>query len=200
MATECIFPIPIYLSTIENFHIQQKFKDVHSKLTAENKLNYKKDRTPTHKLSSNDFSDNLIEEYDLVEFKNELMAHLSEYLKEINRPHRVEQVKITASWMTSYTAGDYAQQHCHGVADISGVYYVNAMTDDAKFYFSSPTRTLKSSYIFNHILDKKYIEPKTGTIVLFPGWLEHGVETQVSNQERVSVSFNLEFIRPNLIP
>jgi len=199
VTTEALFPIPIYVGTVENSDIQKKFKDLHSKLTLENKLNYKKDRTPTHKLSSSDFSDNLIEEYDLFEFKNELMSHLSKYLEEINRQSRVEQVKITASWMTSYTAGDYAQQHCHGVADISGVYYVKAVKDDAKFYFSSPNRILKSSYIFNHILDRKYIEPTTGTIVLFPGWLEHGVETQVSDQERVSVSFNLEFIRPTLV-
>jgi uncharacterized protein (TIGR02466 family) len=199
VTTECIFPIPIYVGTVDNLDIQKKFNIIHNTLTLENKLNYKKDRTPTHKLSSNNFSDNLIEEYDLFDFKNELMNHLSKYLEEIGRQSRVEQVKITASWMTSFTAGDYAQQHCHGVADISGVYYVKATKDDAKFYVSSPNRTLKSSYIFNHILDKKYIEPTTGTIVLFPGWLEHGVETQISDQERVSISFNLEFIRPHLI-
>ena len=58
---------------------------------------------------------------------------------------------------------------------------------------------MSSSYAFNQILDKKTIEPTAGMLILFPGWLEHGVETQLSDHKRVSVSFNLGFIRNHLL-
>jgi uncharacterized protein (TIGR02466 family) len=195
MGTEAIFPTPIYWATVDNPQIQQRFEKVYENLILDNKLHYKSNWADTHKISSMDFSDNLIEKADLFEFKNELMAHLSKYLEDVGRNSGVEQVKITASWMSLFSRGDYAHQHCHGAADISGVYYVKAIPDDAKFYFRSSNKGMSSSYAFNQILDKKIIEPTTGMLVLFPGWLEHGVETQLLDHERVSVSFNLEFIR-----
>ena len=195
MGTEAIFPTPIYWATVDNPQVQQRFEEVYANLISNNRLRYKPNWADTHKISSIDFLDNLIEEADLFEFKNELMNHLSKYLEDIGRTSGVESVKITASWMSVFSQGDYAHQHCHGAADISGVYYVKAIPNDAKFYFRSSKKGMSSSYAFNQILDKKTIEPTTGMLVLFPGWLEHGVETQLSDHKRVSVSFNLAFIR-----
>ena len=35
------------------------------------------------------------------------------------------------------------------------------------------------------------IEPKENMLLYFPGWLEHEVEPNNSNEERISISFNL---------
>ena len=35
------------------------------------------------------------------------------------------------------------------------------------------------------------MRPEEGRIYIFPGWLEHGVEENKSDQDRVSISFNV---------
>jgi len=35
------------------------------------------------------------------------------------------------------------------------------------------------------------MRPEEGRMYVFPGWLEHGVEENRSNQDRVSISFNV---------
>ena len=41
----------------------------------------------------------------------------------------------------------------------------------------------------------KSITPKPGTLILFPSYLEHKVEENLSNKERIVVSFNVALIR-----
>ena len=37
------------------------------------------------------------------------------------------------------------------------------------------------------------VNPTEGELILFPGWLDHGVQTNDTDDERVSVSFNIRF-------
>lgn len=36
------------------------------------------------------------------------------------------------------------------------------------------------------------ISPVDGMFILFPDWLEHGVSTQTTDGERISISFNIK--------
>ena len=42
------------------------------------------------------------------------------------------------------------------------------------------------------------ITPKAGTLVLFPSYLEHKVGENLSNEERIVVSFNISLIRKKM--
>ena len=37
------------------------------------------------------------------------------------------------------------------------------------------------------------ISAKTNKLIIFPSWLEHGVEPNMSNEDRISLSFNTIF-------
>jgi len=39
--------------------------------------------------------------------------------------------------------------------------------------------------------DEIRMKPEEGRIYVFPGWLEHGVEENQSDADRVSISFNV---------
>jgi uncharacterized protein (TIGR02466 family) len=39
--------------------------------------------------------------------------------------------------------------------------------------------------------DKVTYKPTAGRMLLFPSWLDHGVEPNLSDEERVCLSFNL---------
>ncbi len=38
------------------------------------------------------------------------------------------------------------------------------------------------------------VQPKTGSTVMFPSWLEHKVEFQRGDRSRISMSFNLDLV------
>jgi len=35
------------------------------------------------------------------------------------------------------------------------------------------------------------IDAKAGDLIIFPGWLQHSVDTNMSKEDRISISFNL---------
>ena len=43
-----------------------------------------------------------------------------------------------------------------------------------------------------------FIEPQEDMILFFPSWLEHDVEVNQSNEERISIGFNI-FVKPEHI-
>ena len=77
----------------------------------------------THKTSyaPSSATDNVIEQYDLVNFKNFLQQNMYEYLDNLNyqgnREYKME------SWVSAFELNDYGHIHDHGTADFSGVYY-----------------------------------------------------------------------------
>ena len=99
------------------------------------------------------------------------------------------------SWFSKFTPGDYAQIHNHKHVDISGVYYYKTNGDDGDFFFESPNPHLSTSYTFGHLGRRWEYKPKSGKILLFPGWLNHGVKTNETKDERISLSFNIIFSR-----
>jgi uncharacterized protein (TIGR02466 family) len=91
--------------------------------------------------------------------------------------------------------------HDHPNCLFSGVYYVKTPPDSGvlTFYdprnarvFMQPTVTSFTPYIADAI----DIEVQEGVIVIFPSWLKHGVAPNLSDRDRVSLSFNYVFVRP----
>jgi uncharacterized protein (TIGR02466 family) len=98
-------------------------------------------------------------------------------------------------WMTFMRKGSYAHIHSHGRADIAGVYYYLADETDANIFFVNPVKQMGQAACFEHLDKRLSVSPKIGKILLFPGWLEHGVETSTSDKERASISFNIRFVK-----
>ena len=90
--------------------------------------------------------------------------------------------------------------HSHPNNFLSGVYYVqsDAKANVIRFYdprpqaeVMMPPRTQRNVYNANLI----ELETKPGRLVLFPAWLKHDVPTNLSDRERISVSFDMMFPR-----
>ena len=93
-----------------------------------------------------------------------------------------------------FKKGNYAHIHKHGFSDISGVYYYRTNGSDGDIFFETPvTETGCSKFWSNHSLTFN-IAPEKGLIILFPGWLSHGVRTNTTDNQRISLSFNINYI------
>jgi uncharacterized protein (TIGR02466 family) len=200
MPVQACFAVPIYDSIIQPplFNvIQNDFREVENHLNKNNSFNHNKAWNPgTHRLSDSTFSKNLIIDFNLKVFEKELYNHIRSYLTTLGVPNgAMTEYKITGSWMTKTCKNEYAHQHHHGMADISGVYYYKTNGKDGSIGFRNMMKEF-TSLLFQYVPSDVMYEPKVGKIILFPGWLDHYVEPNTTDNERMSVSFNINFKRP----
>ena len=190
------FAVPIYSAFVDSnafSKIQYEFEQVYNDLKQNNKFQHN-EKSNSHLLSDITFTENLLVKHNTQTFLTELDRHLHNYITGIGADIPFD-YKIQSSWMTLNPKGAYAVVHSHGDADISGVYYFNTTGDDGDFFFETPNKLTKNSYCFKHWQCVSEHKPAIGKLMLFPGWLEHGVGTNMTDNNRISISFNIYFNR-----
>tara|TARA_B100000427_G_C15476068_1_gene580825 strand:+ start:277 stop:867 length:591 start_codon:yes stop_codon:yes gene_type:complete len=100
------------------------------------------------------------------------------------------------SWVNINGKGCYNKKHTHadGVVLLSGAYYVTVPENSGNILFSDPRPTVVHSFADSRYYNSYQIypiQPKENMLLLFPCWLEHQVEPNNSNEDRISISFNL---------
>ena len=95
-----------------------------------------------------------------------------------NNPHEVDMIAYDC-WGAIYREGDYTIMHNHWPQLWSFVYYVNCPSGSAPL-------------VFDKEVSKYSVEPKTGLMVMFPGWVNHSVPKH-EGKERIMVAGNLSF-------
>jgi len=193
-STEYWFPTPIYYSEILDPLVQNKFLAAYNKFIQEDKFQGPKGWN-SQLISDPSFSSNFIQDNNMEEFSRALDFHIKTYLTTLGSKAANTPYKMISSWMTLTKKGGYAHTHVHGDADISGVFYVRTNGKDGSIFFETPNKVSRNSFAFRHFQQRVTYPPSVGKLILFPGWLEHGVETNTEDYDRVSVSFNLVFER-----
>jgi len=109
--------------------------------------------------------------------------------------------KLANMWININKCGDYNTSHCHPNSIISGVLWIKCPQNCGSLVFSSPNQFSEHKLfesIDNNIKDNinyydsfMFRNPREGTLVLFPSHLYHEVEPNQSNENRISIAFNL---------
>ena len=104
-------------------------------------------------------------------------------------------------WININKPGDYNSRHNHPGSDLSGVFWVKSLQKSGDLTFYSPnvmTQIQQINSTKEEIGKKLFItptfqiEPLEGVIVLFPSDLSHAVQKNNSEEDRISVSFNID--------
>ena len=182
-----LYPTPVYSTQIGDFDNVQKelFSALNEK--AEFQMN---PVWASHYLTDIFFRLNVLEEFKLNKFTAELTKHIIEYCKYLNYNGNC---RITESWFSLFKKGNYGHMHHHGGSDISGVYYVKTNGEDGNLFFDSPNPHLGTSKVYSNLTPRHEFKPKEGNLMLFPGWLMQGIQTNTTDNERISLSFNVSF-------
>ena len=109
-----------------------------------------------------------------------------------------DKLRIFNSWANVNPTGAYNAAHTHPRNFISGCYYLQTPRDCGNIVFYSPLREkemIDASYRdFSVVTANNLIYPAVaGRVYLFPSWLQHGVQTNNSPEDRISMSFNVFF-------
>ena len=185
-----LYPTPVYVTpTINNFDsVQKEVLEAES----EAEYSYNGDWDDTHYLSGLD--GNVIHDENLREFAKELAYHVNVYCTNLEFPGK--RFMIESSWFSKFDRGNYAHLHNHGATDVSGVYYVKVPDGSSNIFFEPTNRHLETSEAFAALAKREELKANVGMLVLFPGWLQHGVRTNDTDDSRVSMSFNINFTEP----
>jgi hypothetical protein len=146
-----------------------------------------------HSLSDHTFQSNIIQQDDCGKIAGSISNALFEYLKMLGHsPSTVNGFSITESWLTHTINGESARQHNHGNIDVAGVYYIQSNAEtDGDLYFMAPESVRYCHKLYRMIDNQMSFPSEEGTMILFPGWLNHGTRMHTGNTPRISLSFNL---------
>ena len=118
--------------------------------------------------------------------------HLKPFIKEISEEIEQE-LNLTGAWLNINKKGDSNIQHCHPNSVISGVIYLQVNDNTGMINFKNPTSS--QHYPVNNAnptFGGSYsISPLVNEVVFFPSYLEHYVSANMSDEDRISIAFNL---------
>jgi len=105
-------------------------------------------------------------------------------------------------WFNVNGPGSRNSLHIHEDAFIAGAYYLQARPGQGALTLY---KDIQQDYILRSQAPVSSLtplsasavnyEPVTGRLVLFPGWVPHGVAANPTDEERVSVSFNVRLAK-----
>lgn len=109
-----------------------------------------------------------------------------------------EAFEITGCWATVLAKGAAHKVHSHPNNFLSGVYYVRVHPSANTINFHDPrsqARIIRPPVweLTAENTDQVVVTVANGNLLMFPSYLEHSVDANTSDAERVSISFNIMF-------
>tara|TARA_Y100001972_G_scaffold84497_1_gene102868 strand:- start:2569 stop:3171 length:603 start_codon:yes stop_codon:yes gene_type:complete len=187
-----IFPVPIHTISIDNFsQLQTQFIEL---AYQERIKNQGRTASNVGGYQSKPF---------LLRERNDV---LSQTLLNIitNLPCFKKSIEFDISaWVNINKSGDSNQNHNHPATNLAGVLWIKIPKNSGNIKLLSPYNFTAYGELFSYIdefqkqtncyYDYKY-EPKEGAMIIFPAHLIHKVEENKSNEDRISVSFNIDLL------
>lgn len=110
-------------------------------------------------------------------------------------------LNVESMWFNINKPYSYNSLHSHPGSYLSGVYYIKVPSNSGNISFRHPSAlqpiiTSHNAFKeYNNINCSKWFEePAAGKFILFPSWLEHEVSQNLSNEDRISIAFNTQFV------
>ena len=188
-----LFPTPVWTLTLNNY------KEINEKMFNFIKSEQNKDQLGIKKSNVNGWhsKDFDLKEEDPQNFIAFILPAIEQVMKDMNWERKKQTVKIDNMWAIINIGGSTNLRHQHGNSTISGAYYVRAPENcgDIVFYDPRPAAVYSHPTATNpNLLNAQVngIKPKEGALVLFPSYLDHSVNENLSNSERIVISFNIQ--------
>ena len=130
---------------------------------------------------------------DLVE---SLDSHVSLFCKDLEFDLDKKTLKLDSLWINILPMGGVHTSHIHPNSIISGTTYVSMPTGVSSIKFEDPRLPMmmaapkRKPKIRNELRNFIYISPEVGDVLLWESWLRHEVPMNMSEDERISISFN----------
>ena len=188
-----IFKTSIYCTNVFNETYKKYFIDKLEKCIKEKnqsfKSNYGGFQTPLFYLNTNNNNNDLEKKF----INDVIINHCSIFLKQfkIIKPFQLDNLNY---WVNKNYKGSSNKPHCHGFNCISGVYYLNTPKNSGDLVFLNIDKTTCKNGKFiddANFFSEFIIEPKEYDLILFFSETIHYVQSNNSEEDRISMAFNI---------
>ena len=189
------FSTPIWTSLVSNYN------EVNTKMMSY--IQSLRSNNPKGKMKSNLLgwhSENFnLQDPEPQFFINSISKNINELMIDMNWDLKNNKTNITGMWSIINPKNASNSRHIHSNNFISAAYYVKANKDsgDIVFYDPRSANSIRTPKVNEpNKLNSNFfsITPKEGLLVLFPSYLNHSVDLNNSDEERVVISFNIDLI------
>ena len=88
--------------------------------------------------------------------------------------------------------------HSHSLHHYVACYYIQAEgTGDLVFH--NPSNLLEECHPHAPFVSRMAFSPKAGDLIVWPEWMPHETEINLSKQQRINIAFNIRFQTPRMI-
>lgn len=134
------------------------------------------------------------------QLEKQLERHVKKFVSHLEMDISMKNLKMTRCWVNIMPAQVNHSMHIHPLSVVSGTFYLKTPKDCSALKFedprmegfmASPPRKEKAK-----IRNQRYFNfhPKPGQVVLFESWMRHEVPRNLSKSDRVSISFNFDWV------
>ena len=196
--THKLFPVPVFEFRIQNYkelnkelekYIYNLKKENPEGMNLSNKGGW---HSPYFKIGESEI---------LKDFVKIIQRYLSEIITvDFGWVFKNDKVIIEGMWSVINKKNSSNVRHVHPNCMLSAAYYVKAPKNCGKIKFWDPkdVKTMRYPSIekFTELSAEsvKY-EPEDGMLFIFPAYLHHAVEENLSNEDRIVISFNVDILK-----
>ena len=140
---------------------------------------------------------------------NQLIKQIINAVNVIHQISRKGEVQLTNFWINISGKGSSNTPHTHSGLTYSGVFFIKVPKEmkggrflfyrnfnEADFISTEYMGHFKEGYqMQGYDYPINTISPKENMLVVFPAWVPHAVEINLSDEERISLSFNFKLNR-----
>ena len=124
--------------------------------------------------------------------RHEILKNAANYAASLDL--EFDDLALRESWINVTSKGDFQHYHNHIPYDISGVFYYQTNSRDGNIVFKDPAVIKSTCKLLKKLPRTVRYSPKVGTLILFPSFLEHCVFHNETEDDRISISFNIDII------
>lgn len=135
------------------------------------------------------------------DLKDLIDQHVKEYIKYLEMEIPLHALEMTTCWVNVMPSSVTHSMHIHPLSTISGTYYLvtppkcsSLKFEDPRMvnFMASPPRKKNAREENQRFVE---VKPSSGNLVLFESWMRHEVPPNQSQSERISISFNYDWVK-----
>ena len=133
--------------------------------------------------------------------EKKIRPHVLAFAKNLQWDFDPKDLKVSTFWVNVMPQGTTHSFHHHPLSVVSGTLYLQVPKDASGIQFEDPRAGLMMACPPRKLTANPAqqthltLNPKAGELILFESWMKHQVPPNPSKQERISVSFNYDWIR-----
>jgi uncharacterized protein (TIGR02466 family) len=128
---------------------------------------------------------------EVADISGELAQHYSETDPTFDNVNKHKKKVFDINYWTNVNQpGSRNTMHTHFISHFTAVYYLQG-TDTGSLRIMNPANMLNCYRPGGPFVRDFYFTPKDGDLIIFPSWIPHEVDVNLSNRERINIAFDI---------